>query len=119
MWRAGEFELVACPQLVQEVRKALTSPRLAARYDISETEAEAFARLLTEEGMMTNDPEDPPRVVPDDPNDDYLVALAASTGLLVSRDRHFDKVDAESVRIISPGEALRLLDSRSPLSRHT
>jgi hypothetical protein len=69
-WQAGDLELVVYPQLVNEVRKALVSPRLAHRYEISEPDADAFARKLTEEGLMLEDPKDPLRVVPDDPKDD-------------------------------------------------
>lgn len=60
---------------------------------------------------MLEDPKDPLRVVPDDPKVDYLVALAIESGPLVTRDRHFDKVTVEGVRIITPREALALLDS--------
>lgn len=108
-WQAGDFDLVVCPQLVYEVRKALTSPRLSRRYEISESDAEAFARKLAEEGLMNPDPENPPRVVPDDPKDDYLVALAMDPGILVTRDRHFKAVDVEGLRIMHPSEALALL----------
>ncbi|MGH2825417.1 MAG: PIN domain-containing protein [Actinomycetota bacterium] len=110
-WQEGGFELVACPRLVYEVRKALTSPRLAERYDISIADADAFARRLNEEGLMMDDPEDPPRAVPDDPGDDYLVALAraSNSGFLVTRDRHFEKVDVDDLRIITPRDALSLI----------
>lgn len=110
-WEAGEFELIVCPQLIHEVRKALLSPRIAERYDVSATDAEAFARKLEEEGLMVGDPRDPPREVPDDPNDDYLVALVqeSDSGILVTRDRHFNKVKVDGVQISNPGEALKLL----------
>lgn len=58
---------------------------------------------------MTPDPRNPPRVVPDDPNDDYLVALARDTGILVTRDRHFEQVAVEGLRILGPRDALNLL----------
>lgn len=109
-WQAGEFDLLVCPRLVYEVRKALLSPRLTRRYEISESDAEAFARKLAEEGLMRQDPENPPRVVPDDPKDDYLVALATESGILVTRDRHFEKVDVEGLRIVGPAEALAMFD---------
>ena len=92
------------------MRKALLSPRLAERYDISESDAPGFAMKLSEEGIMTEDPEDPPRAVPDDPKDDYLVALAKATGILVTRDKHFDKVSVEGLQIVGPGPALEMLD---------
>ena len=110
-WQNGAFELVVCPRLIYEVRKALMSPRLAERYDISMSDADAFARQLSEEGLLVDDPDSPPRVVPDDPNDDYLIALAFSTGsgFLVTRDRHFEKVDVSGLRIIGPRAALGLV----------
>ena len=112
-WQDGAFELFVCPRLIYEVRKALVSPRLADRYDIQTSEAEAFSRQLSEEGLLVDDPADPPRVVPDDPNDDYLIALALATGsgFLVTRDRHFEKVNVSGLRIIGPRDALRLLDN--------
>ncbi len=110
-WTAGDFELVVCPRLVYEVRKALLSPRITNRYPISAADGEAFARKLEEEGLMADDPQDPPRVVPDDPNDDYLIALVqeSGSGFLVTRDRHFEKVEVEDVKILKPGDALTLL----------
>ena len=110
-WEAGDFELVVCPQLVHEVRKALLSPRIADRYEVTATDAEAFTRKLEEEGMLVDDPVDSPRAVPDDANDDYLVALALASDsrILVTRDRHFDKVDEPGLRILKPGDFLSLL----------
>lgn len=109
-WEAGHFELVVCPRLIHEVRKALLSRRIADRYGVVPADAEAFARKVEEEGLLVDDPIDPPRAVPDDANDDYLVALSLSeAGVLVTRDRHFEKVDVEGLQILNPGEALRLL----------
>lgn len=62
---------------------------------------------------MHPDPVDCPRAVPDDPGDDYLVALAlaSAAGTLVTRDRHFDKVRVEGFRVVSPRDALESLGS--------
>lgn len=109
-WQDGDFDLVVCPRLVYEVRKALLSPRSSRRYEISESDAEAFARKLAEEGVMKQDPESPPRVVPDDSKDDYLVALALESGILVTRDRHFEKVAVGGLQIMGPAGALRMFD---------
>lgn len=110
-WRAGEFEIVVCPQLIHEVRKALLHPRIARKYEISREESEGFASRLSEEGILLDDPVEPPRVVPDDPMDDYLVALAvaAEADALVTRDRHFDKVKVRGLPILGPGQILRRL----------
>jgi predicted nucleic acid-binding protein len=59
--------------------------------------------------MLFDDPVDPPRVVPNDPNDDYLVALgmAASADALVTRDRHFNKVRVRGLRIVAARQMVR------------
>lgn len=64
---------------------------------------------LSEEGILFEDPIDPPRIVPDDPNDDDLVALAraAHAEALVTRDRHFRKVAVEGLPILGPSELVR------------
>ncbi len=109
LWQEGEFELIVCPQLIHEVRKALLHPRIAKKYDIMREEAESFSNRLSEEGILVEDPVDPPRVVPDDPNDDYLVALAiaAKADALVTRDRHFDKVAVPGLPVIGAREMVR------------
>ena len=63
-WEAGDFEFAVCSCLVLEVRKALLSPRIADRYEVSAADAEAFARKLDEEGLLVDDPVDPSRAVP-------------------------------------------------------
>jgi predicted nucleic acid-binding protein len=60
---------------------------------------------------MFQDPVASRRVVPDDPNDDYLIALAieADADWLMTRDKHFEGVRAAGVRITTPGRLLREL----------
>src|SRR5205807_1278008 len=105
LWQRGTFEIVICPRLLGEVRKALLDPRIAGRYEIPAEEVEAFCRRLQEEGIFKSDPENPPRVVPGDAYDDYLVALALETAAdaLVTRDRHFDGLSVQGLRILFPG----------------
>ena len=89
-------------------------PRIARKYDISREEADGFADRLAEEGIFFEDPVQPPRVVPDDPNDDYLVALAlaAEADALVTRDRHFSRVKIRGLPIVAPRHMLRRLEGR-------
>jgi predicted nucleic acid-binding protein len=57
------------------------------------------------------EPSETPRVVPDDPEDDKLlaVAIAAGADVIVSSDRHLLGLDPYgSVRILRPAEFLRL-----------
>lgn len=111
LWQEGAFELVVCPQLLDEVRKTLLHPRVGPKYGIVPGDVEAFVARLQEEGLVHDDPVDPPRVVPDDPKDDYLVALARAAGAncLVTRDRHFEKVRVQDLRIVGPAAFVREL----------
>lgn len=44
----GEFEVIACPRLVHEVREALPRPRIASRYGIAASEVDDLARRIRE-----------------------------------------------------------------------
>ena len=85
---------------------------MAGKYSIGPADVTAFVDRLRGEAIASADPVEPDRVVPDDPNDDYLVALAleAEAEYLVTRDRHFEKVRVKGLSIITPGRLVRLLD---------
>lgn len=84
---AGEFELIASPQLLDELERALSYPKLRRR--ISEQDAAELIRWVTESAFVVADPASEPPVRSADPDDDYLIALAASSiSLLVSGDKH-------------------------------
>jgi len=74
---AGTFEAVLCPTLIDELTRALGKPYFAQR--ISAAQVHAALEDLTAISVLCADPTDPPRVLRD-PNDDYLLALAASSG---------------------------------------
>lgn len=104
--------MIACPQLAKEVRDALLRPRIAGRYGITHQEIAELVNRIQEESIWVPDPIDPPRVVLEDPGDDYLVALATANGAdaLVRRDQHFEDVRVSGLRIVYPGELLKELD---------
>jgi putative PIN family toxin of toxin-antitoxin system len=74
---AGTFETVLCPTLIDELSRALGKPYFAQR--ISAEQVSAALEDLDAISVLCADPIDPPRVLRD-PNDDYLLALAASSG---------------------------------------
>jgi hypothetical protein len=98
------FEMIACPQLVREVRKALLDPRISRRYGITRDEVDEFCQHLEGESIWLSDPIDPPRLVPADAGDDYLIQLARDGGAeaLVTRDHHFDGIRVPGLEILSP-----------------
>jgi predicted nucleic acid-binding protein len=109
LWRDGAFEMIACPQVVGEVRRALLDHRISRRYNITLDEVDEFCRRIEEESLWFPDPSDPPRMVPAD--DDYLIELAKDShaDALVTRDRHFDGVVVRALEIIPPRIAIRRL----------
>jgi len=108
-WSAGAFELVVSPHLLEELRDVLGRPRIERVVSVSHLATflaalESFAILV----------EDPPaeRLVPGDPDDDYLVALARAgrAQVIVSGDTDLLEADTEPPAY-SPREFLaRLAD---------
>lgn len=84
--QAMRFEVVACPTLLEEVRRALRNPYFRERVDAIDA-ARAVARVAEVAILL----EDPPAIDPTlrDPADDYLLTLAREAGaeLIVSGDR--------------------------------
>ena len=84
-WRDGAFELVVSPALLDELERALAYPKLRER--IPPEDAGAYVALLRQLGDLRDDPSDPPPAIPRDPDDAYLVALAAAArAVLVTGD---------------------------------
>jgi putative PIN family toxin of toxin-antitoxin system len=93
LWLEGAYDLVVCDQLLSELDKALHYRRLSRQ--ISDGEATELIALLRRSATVVDDPSQPSPVRCADPGDDYLIALAESTGaLIVSGHRHLlDLVD--------------------------
>lgn len=107
-WRAGAFEMIASPELFAEVHRVLLRPHVQARAAVA---AGTTVPLVHADAVVI---EDPPaaRVVPNDPGDDYLVALAfaGDAHVLVTGDK--DLLDADvGVRVMSPREFSALLET--------
>lgn len=86
-WRGGRFELVASPQLIEELRRALAYPKLRTR--ITEADARRLVSWVSGTATVIDDPDPHPAIRSSDAGDDYLIALAADHGAaLVSGDRH-------------------------------
>lgn len=106
-WLDGTFEVVVSPLLLEELKRVLAYPKIRSR--VSEPEAQAFLTLLSEGAKLTNDPARPPSLGSEDPNDDYLVALAEEApAVIVSGDKHLLGM-AGRIPVYSPAEFRRLL----------
>ena len=86
-WQEGRFELIVSPALLAELGRALAYPKL--RRLITQEDADAFVAWLSRSALLARDATDPPPIHAADPNDDYLLALAAEQRAeLVSGDGH-------------------------------
>ena len=107
-WQAGAFELVASPALLAELARALGYPKLARL--IPPADVDAFVAWIGRSAILAVDPMAAPAIRSVDPNDDYLLALAAAErAVLVSGDRHLT-VLADRLPIRTPAEFLASLD---------
>lgn len=86
-WSEGAFELLVSPKLIAELAGVLARPKFQPQ--TGEGRAAAYVAAITAGSIWIEDPENPPRTSPD-PDDDYLIALAAAGGaeVIVSGDRH-------------------------------
>jgi len=109
LWLYGEFELVVCKTLLDEVQRTLNQPKISGR--VASEDALRFVGLLQELGEVVADPEGPPPVHSDDPGDDYLLALAARERTpLVSGDAHVLAL-SDKLPILSPRAFLEQLET--------
>lgn len=108
-WLEGAFQLVVSNKVLAELERALSYPKLTSR--IVPDEAMEFIELLKRAGTTADDPEGPPDVRSEDPDDDYLIALAASTqSVLVSGDSDLLKLSGR-IPVRSPAEFLAMIES--------
>ena len=106
-WRRGTFDLIVSQLLVEELRRALTDPKLARL--VPAADAQAFVAWLVREATTIPDPDGPPPVRSTDPGDDYLIGLAMSANaMLISGDGHLLAL-AGDLPIHAPAAFLDLL----------
>jgi putative PIN family toxin of toxin-antitoxin system len=110
LWQAVRdvrIEVVVSPGLLDELATVLHRPRFR-RYGTTD-EADVFVAEVGRYGHRLPDSIDPPRASRD-PNDDYLVALAATAEAraLVSGDRDLTEM-VHPVLVLTPAEAVAQL----------
>lgn len=99
----GDLIAVLSPALRREYEQILRQAVRVRGFD------DELRRLLDQAEIV--EPQQTPRVVPDDPEDDKLVAVAVAAGAsaLITNDRHLLALDPHGpVRIVRPAEFVRL-----------
>jgi putative PIN family toxin of toxin-antitoxin system len=102
-WRAGRFELVLSPALLDELERVLAYPKIRRR--IPELEARELVALFRRESVVA-DPIGAPLIRSSDPDDDYLIALGeAGHAVIVSGDGHLLDL-RDRIPVLSPAAFL-------------
>lgn len=102
--RAGGFDLVVSPLLLDELESVLRRKKFRRYVDLDGVAA--YLHLLRRDAQLAADPETPPPIRCTDPDDDYLIALAHSqSAALVSGDSDLLKL-ADKIPVFSPAEFL-------------
>jgi len=105
------FEVVLSVSILVELRRCLDYPKLRKFIRITDEEIDRWILALELIADMVT-PSREVRAVPDDPDDDHLLAAALEgrATFLVTGDRHALALgDYEGVRIVTPAEFLKIL----------
>jgi uncharacterized protein len=108
-WKRDRFELIVSPQLIAEFVEVIGRAKFSSRI-LTEDIAE-IVELLQHNATIQADPPNVERLT-EDPDDDYLAALAAETeaDFLVSGDHALQRWSSEVVTVVSPREFLEQLE---------
>ena len=102
--RAGSFEVIVSPQLLDELGGVLRREKFRRYVDLDGVTA--YLDLLRRDAQLVADPETPPPIRCIGPDDDYLIALAHRQGAaLVSGDSDLLEL-AQKIPVFSPAEFL-------------
>jgi putative PIN family toxin of toxin-antitoxin system len=108
-WQDGRFDILVSPLLPAELQRTLAYPKLKKR--IAPESADRIIDWLARFAIVVDDPAMAPPFRSSDPDDDYLIALAAQErAMLVSGDDRLLSLRA-GLPIHSPAEFLALLSA--------
>ena len=108
-WFEGYFDLVVSEELLGELKRVLLRPKFRG-YTTPEETVE-YVNLLRRMATLEPEPLVPPESFTLDPKDDYLVALARSSGanFLISGDPHLTGIIDPRPPVLSPRAFLEMI----------
>lgn len=109
-WIEGAFELIVSPKLLSELERVLKREKF--RNYVGLREVSQYLGLLRRFANIAPDVELTQKLSPD-PDDDYLLALAASqsASCLVSGDTHLTDLEQTLIAVLTPRAFLRELET--------
>lgn len=115
-WLEGAYELVVSPALLDELERVLGYPKIAAR--VTPDEARGVLDVLRTQAEFVDDPSEAPSVHSPDPDDDYLIALAAAAqAAVVSGDSDLLGLK-DRIPVYAPAAFLALLSQPGSTDVH-
>lgn len=108
-WFEGYFDLIVSKELLGELKRVLLRPKFRG-YTTPEETVE-YVNLLRRMAILEPEPPGSPESFTPDPKDDYLVALARSSGanFLVSGDPHLTGIIDPRPPVLSPRAFLEMI----------
>jgi uncharacterized protein len=113
-WSQELFELVVSEPILAEYAQVLRYEKVRTRHRMSDTEITDIMSDLRRYAVLV-EPEQTPRVVKDDPDDDRFLSCAVAGGAeyIVSGDVHLLTLRAyQDIQILSPSAFLLVISER-------
>lgn len=110
-WRKGELVLVISREIVEEIDRVLHLPRIQIKYNLTESDIQAFLLTLTHKAEYVAGKLVLEGVAPD-PGDDKIISCAVESqaDFIVTGDKALQQPgEHQGIRIINAGEFIRLL----------
>jgi uncharacterized protein len=89
-WQARQFILLLSPAIIAEIQHTLSYERIRRKYALTDQDVADLVTLLAKDGVVISTPLVVTGVIPDDPDDEQILACALSgeAELIVSGDQH-------------------------------
>lgn len=112
-WRNRKILLIVSPALIEEIVKTLSYERIRRKYPISDEDVAGLVDLLKHDAFVVPGGADVAGTVPDDPDDERVLACAIDglADVIVSGDRHLlDLHSFQGIPIVNVHDFLELMD---------
>lgn len=115
-WRAGAYQLIISPAILEEIEHTLGYARIQRKYNISSATLARLIHELANSALVVAGQADVTGAVPDDPDDEIVLACAVdgNAEIIVSGDRHLlDLESCQGITIVSVRTFLTRLSGSS------
>lgn len=115
MWEAGAFSLILSQEILAEVERVFTYPKIRTRLQSRQEEIGAFVELLRSESLWVEIQEQLHVVAPDESDNRYIeTAVAGNADYVVTGDNHLLTLGRyRGVEIVTPAAFVLLLGSQA------